>query len=209
MKKNPDLIRDLHDYDVLLDTNEIFMFGVENYNLGNGADNQSEPGIEYIIANRLIRNLRLCQHHNKGKELVIHMKTCGGFWEEGMAMYDAIRHYPEHVKIISYTHARSMSSIILQAADHRVLMPNSNFMFHDGEFYVGGTVKQVYSSVEWAKKVVDPAMMKIYTERLKEKGKVKNPERWLRELMDKKEDVYFTPNEAVYYGFADEVANFE
>ena len=38
-----------------------------------------------------------------------------------------------------------MSSYILQAGDERILLPNSYFMFHDGEMWTGGTVKQAKS----------------------------------------------------------------
>jgi ATP-dependent protease ClpP protease subunit len=144
---------------------------------------------------------------NPNKDIVIHMKTCGGDYHEGMAIYDTIKNCPNHVTIISYTHARSMSSLIIQAADLRLTMPNSYFMIHDGSLFIGGTVKQVNSYVEFTK-VSDNTMMDIYIDVMREKGFLKTDEQrynWLRDKMDKKEEVYLTAEEAIEYGFIDKI----
>lgn len=137
------------------------------------------------------------------------MKTCGGDWKEGMAIYDAIKSCPNQVIILNYTHARSMSSLIFQAADKRVMMPHSTFMFHDGTMAINGTVKQFYTEYEQTK-IQEDQMLNIYIDSMKKKGKMKNdkPEKirkWLRDQMDKKEDVYLSAEQAVEYGFADEI----
>lgn len=195
--------------DLDLKSNHIYLFGIESYSYGGGADAAYEPGVEYVMTNRFIRNLNLCMRVNAEKPLVIHMKTCGGDWTEGMAIYDAIRSFPWPVTIINYTHARSMSSLILQAANKRVMMPNSYFMFHDGTFGMEGTIKQVRSAMKFEAKA-EETMLEIYAKSMKLHGKLSNkkPEdikKWLRTRMDKEEDVYLSANEAVEYGFADEV----
>jgi ATP-dependent protease ClpP protease subunit len=184
--------------------------GTENHANGSG-EAIDEPGIEYTISNKFIRNINLCMRSNPDKSILIHMKTCGGWWEEGMAIYDAIKACPVPITILNYTHARSMSSIVLQAANKRVMMPNSYFMFHDGSLDLGGTVKQVQSSIDFGK-VTDETMMNIYVDAMKytPTSKVKSWSKkrlraWLRDQMDKKEDVFLTAEEAVYYGFADEI----
>jgi ATP-dependent protease ClpP protease subunit len=207
--KSDDPVFHLHEYDVDLASNHIYLFGSESYAAGNGGSHDTEPGVEYVIANRFIRNLNLCMRVNPDTPVVIHMKTCGGYWEEGMAIYDAIKSCPFPVTILSYTHARSMSSLIFQAANKRVMMPHSSFMFHDGDVTLSGTVKQVNTSVEFGK-VANEQMMKIYIDNMKLSGKFKNRSRkyiasWLRDQMDKKEDVYMTAHQAVEYGFADQV----
>lgn len=210
-----DSIYDIHAHDINLKTNEIFLFGIQDYIAGVGSEDSAEPGIEYVIANRFLRNMHLCMRSNPGKPLLIHMKTNGGYWEEGMAIYDAIKAYPSPVTILSYTHARSMSSLILLAANKRVLMPNSYFMFHDGTMAIDGTTKQVESGVEFGKSATD-TMMDIYVRAMKEQGMMSDKSekqiyRWLRSEMDKKEDVYIPAKQAVELGFADEVfdANWE
>lgn len=169
-----------------------------------------EPGVEYQMALRLIQNLRILSNKDKNRPILIHMKTCGGNWEEGMAIYNAIRFCPNKITILSYTHARSMSSLILQAADKRVLMPNSYFLFHEGTIGLVGTVKYFESYAEYHKMVIKPTMLNIYIEVLKRTGKHTrwSPERikeMLQERIDKQQDVYLTEVEAVEWGFADEI----
>jgi len=165
-----------------------------------------DPGVEYMMASRIIRNLRMLVLRGDGP-ILIHMKSCGGYETEGFAIYDTILSCPCHVTILSYTHARSMSSIILQAADHRVLMPSSYFMFHRGTLEVDGDVTAVQSYIQFSK-LWERQMLDIYTVKMKQKGKyIKWSEKRIRELIDeemnKKVDVYLTAQEAVDWGLAD------
>lgn len=189
----------------------IYLIG-EDVNYHSGDTDRKEPGVEYKMSARLIKNLQILSQIDPRRPILIHMKTCGGDWQEGMAIYDAIWACPNPIAILSYTHARSMSSIILQAADRRVLMPHSYFLIHEGTLGAIGTAKSVHSFVDWDNRIVRPTMLNIYTERLKQKGKFQRraPERikeMLQEEMDKKEDVYLTAQEAVEWGFADDVFN--
>lgn len=200
--KPNDIVSHIHDYNLDLVSNHIYLMGEETY----GEIFESvEPGVEYILANRFIRNLNLCMRVNPDKPIVVHMKTCGGDWNEGMAIYDCIKACPNPVTIINYTHARSMSSIIFQAANKRVMMPHSYFLFHDGILSVDGTNKQVYASVEY-NKIADAQMIDIYVEAMGRTGvKPAEAKKWLRAQLDKKEDVYLLPPDAIKYGFADEI----
>jgi ATP-dependent protease ClpP protease subunit len=199
-----------HDGDLNLEDHAIYLFGAESRASCVGEGDDGEPGVEYVMANRLIRNLETLKVRNPNKDILIHMKTNGGFWEEGMAIYDAIRACPVHVTILNYTHARSMSSLIFLAANKRVMMPHSSFMFHMGTMGMYGTVKSFMSFAEFERRMAQPTMLDIYTDALKEQGKHKHksPAK-IRELlqfnMDKKEEVYLTAKEAVQWGFADEV----
>jgi ATP-dependent protease ClpP protease subunit len=210
-KKTEDIVRTLHEFDVDLQSNHIYLMSTEFYSFG-AEDPISEPGIDFTIANRFIRNLNLCMRVNHDKSILVHMKTCGGDWEEGMAIYDIIKSCPMPITILNYTHARSMSSIIFQAANKRVMMPNSSFMFHDGTFEIGGTVKSVNSTVDFYKLSTE-TMSNIYLTSVRESEKFKGKtdaqiKKWLRDQMDKKEDVYLTAKETVEYGFADEIFDF-
>ncbi len=147
------------------------------------------------------------------KPIVIHMKTPGGYWEDGMAIYDAIKACPNPVTILSYAHARSMSSIILQAANKRVLMPHAYFMIHEGSMDVGGTNKQVNSYVKFSK-TFDREALDIYGGVMRESGTMKGRtllsiKRWLQGKMDKTEEVYLTSHQAVELGLVDEVFDYD
>ena len=60
------------------------------------------------------------------------MQSPGGSWPDGVAVYDSIIASTSPVTIIAYGYASSMTSVILQAADKRVLMPHTEFMVHFG-----------------------------------------------------------------------------
>ena len=199
----------MHNQNIDPHARELFLLGEDEADF-DPCDGFPEPGVEFRMSNRLIKNLRFLTLDNLDP-ILIHMKTCGGDWIEGMAIYDAIRTCPCYVTILSYTHARSMSSVILQAADKRVLMPSSYFLFHYGTISYTGDARAVRSQAEWEKTVCMPAMLDVYIERLVAgPGKLKGekPEvvrEWLESQMEKHNDVFFTADQAVSYGFADEI----
>lgn len=195
----------LHDYSVDPENREIYVSG-EPSSIENQYD--VEPGVEFIMADRFVKNIRFLALQSN-KPILAHLKTCGGNWQEGMAMYDAIKLCPCNVTVLSYTHARSMSSIILQAADWRVLMPNSYFLFHYGTEFLSGDVPSVLSQAEHAKHDVK-VMLDIYVERAKKgaafKGMIDTEiRRVFKTEMEKKTDVYLTSEQAIKWGLADEV----
>lgn len=210
--KSDDHVWHVHEYDVDLQSNHIYLMGMEGYAAGH-EEAIGEPGVEYSMANRFIRNLNICMRANPDKPVVIHMKTCGGDWTEGMAIYDAIKSCPMPVTILNYTHARSMSSLILQAANKRVMMPHSYFMYHDGTLAYSGVAKLVESNFKFDK-LNEATMLNIYIDSMKIKGKFKSWSRkriyaYLRDQMDKKEDVFINAKDAVEQGFADSVFNYD
>ncbi len=201
-------VQEIHEYGLDAEDFNIYLEGIPK-ECGSAADLE-EPGVEYQMASRFIKNLHILSALDRKRPILIHMKTCGGFWEEGMAIYDAIKACPNPTTILSHTHARSISSIILQAARKRALMPHSYFLFHEGSLALAGTTKGVLTSAEWIKKVLNPTMLEIYTSSLKRKGKFSAwPANRIRVMlqrqMDKKEDVFLTAKQAVEWGFADEV----
>jgi len=100
--------------------------------------------------------------------------------------------------------------MILSAADKRVMMPHSTFMFHQGTFGTHGTTKTAITELEELKKGAE-IMLDIYVDILKnsngsmrKKAKYKIRE-WLVSEMNLKEDVYLTAKEAIELGFADSI----
>lgn len=206
--QSSDVIHDIHSNGIDVSNNEIYLVGEEIYVSGVGVEETSEPGIEYLIASRFIKNLNILSN-NSDDSITIHMKTCGGDWTEGMAIYDAIKACKNDITIINYTHARSMSSLIFLAADKRIMMPHSTYMIHEGSIHTGGTIKQFRTEVEQNDKSMDQ-MMTVYVNHLhgkthwkgKTKLQIKN---WLIKQMKDKEEFYMSAAEAVKYGFADKI----
>jgi len=205
-----DALTHIHDYNIDIDKREIYLFGREETKSGtnDGDDITSEPGVDFMMANQFIKNIRILQSVSSDP-ILIHMKTCGGMWTEGMAIYDAIKACPNYVVILNYTHARSMSSIILQAADWRAMMPYSTFMFHQGTQGFEGTKTQFQTEYEQTQISVRQ-MLDIYAGSMTESvlhGKKSPAQRrkWLSDKMLKHEDVYLSAQEAIDHGFADQV----
>jgi len=203
-----DNIYNIHEYNIDIKTHELYLFGEEIYMTGTGDEVAAEQGVEYTMANKFIRNLNILSRKSTGN-ILIHMKTCGGDWHEGMAIYDAIKACPNFVTIINYTHARSMSSLIFLAADFRVMMPHSTYMYHEGTFGTSGTTKQARTELTELQKSNDQ-MIEIYVDHLKTKGNKKSwskkrIRKWLVDQMNQYEEVYLSAEDAVKHGFANEV----
>ena len=210
MRKTPDrvlsdayTVESLQEYWVDLENRELWIRGAD----ASTVDMDSgEPGVEYMMATRTIMNLNLLRR--RGNEPVLaHLHTCGGSWTEGMAIYDALRFMPYHVTALSYTHARSMSSLIFQAADLRLCMPNSYVMIHHGTLELSGEYSAVISNAKWAERD-SKTMLDIYVEKAKGSKKFKgvailDVRREMLSLMGQRGDVFLTPREAIEWGLAD------
>lgn len=202
-----DIIGHINAYGIDVEHREIFLFPREEYAYGGGEEALPEPGVEFMLANQFIKNLRLLSNISSEDPILIHLKSCGGDWHEGLAMYMAIKACPCHVTMLNYASARSMSSIIFCAADYRVMMPYSTYMVHTGTNCIVGTGTQVVTEYEEMQKA-DKIMFDIYVEKLKEAEKFKGwsnkrIETWLRKRMKEKEEVYFDAEEAIEHNFAD------
>jgi len=203
-----DEIYTIQEFGLDIHAREIWLTPSDHYSLGVEEPLYSAPGVEYTMASQFLKNLKTLEKCGD-EPILIHLKTNGGEWHEGMAIYDAIKFSPCLITILNYTEARSMSSLIFSAGDKRVMMPHSSFMFHDGTMGMEGTVKQFLNEANQLKKT-GQQMMDIYTGVMRfssmwaDKSE-KDLEEWLRGHMDKKEEVYLSAKEAVKYGFADEV----
>lgn len=210
--KNPmrvnELLNDVHNYSASLASREIFL---HNHYMSDSGD--LNPGVEYKMANIFIKNLR-SMDLKSSDPITIHMHSVGGEWADGMAIYDAIAMSKSYITIIAYGQAESMSSIIYQAADLRLITPHAHFMAHYGSTDAGGEYLNVQNWVKWEKHICD-VMLDIYAEQcvnglfFKEKYNTNEPQiskvkNFLATKL-KSGDWYMTAEEAVHYGFADKV----
>ena len=196
-----ELVSTVHEHGINIHTRELYLHG----HIG---ESEEEPGVDYRMAVRLEKNLRLL---NKSATLpiLIHMHTGGGEWHDGMGIYDAIQSSPSIVTILGYGSISSMSSVILQAADFRVLMPHSEFMTHYGSIAVECNSVSAKSAIDWNEKC-NKIMLEIYAEKCKEGGRFKgyslsSIKKFIDTKMRQKQEWYLNSREAVEYGFADAV----
>lgn len=121
--KNLDIFSQWMDYGINLRSNLMY--------LGSFEDSKGdEVGVDFRLADFTIKALGLLD--SQDRPVTILMNNIGGDEYHGMAIYDAIKECENTVTIKVYGHAMSMGSIILQAADYRIMTPNSKMMVHYG-----------------------------------------------------------------------------
>lgn len=191
---NRDDVDKFHDYALYIPKRAIYL-GSESV-----AEDGQESGVEATMAQRLIKNLAILDGLSND-DITIIMNNPGGDIIHGMAIYDAIKSCQSHVTIKVLGYAMSMGSIILQAADERVLGPNSRVMIHYGTFGMDSHAKTVYKWTEENKKY-DKWMENMYLEKIRQKQaafKLKT----LQKMLDF--DTILTPEEAISLGLADKI----
>lgn len=148
------------DNDIYLPTRTIYM-GSALYT------EDGESGTDHMMAESMVKALHILDSQAKSgdKPITIIMNNIGGDEYHGMAIFDAIQNCKNHVTIKVYGHAMSMGSIILQAADHRMMTKNSRVMIHYGTFGVHDHSKSSYKWTDEGKKF-DKIMEDIYLEKI-------------------------------------------
>lgn len=196
-------ITEIHTHDIDFENRIIYLHG------GDPVDG-CEPGVDYRMSSKFIKNLNILTLSSKDP-IFIHMNTIGGEWSYGMAIYDAIKKCPCHITIVAYSWARSMSSIIFQAADKRILMPYACFMIHWGTYSDSGHYLTVKSGMEFGQKT-EKMMLDIYSEKCvdgpffkSQNMNVQDVSKYIEDKIITKSDWWLTAEEAVHYGFADQV----
>jgi ATP-dependent protease ClpP protease subunit len=138
------------------------------------------------------------------------MHLPGGHWQDCLGMYDAIKASKADVVILAYAKAESSSSVLLQAADLRILMPNTNVLIHYGSFSMDAEhSKAAAAGIEWNERECDK-MVDVFTDRCMNSSIYKE-KNWKRMMAKKhiisqlasKCDWILTAQQAVDYGFAD------
>lgn len=207
MSNNKDYDNDLsniHTHNIDLKNREIYLHSYVS-------ENDEEPGVDYRSAIIFEKNIRYLNTLSI-EPILIHMHLPGGMWSDCLGIYDAIKFSKSKTILLAYGSVESASSVILQAADLRILMPNTNVLIHYGSFSINEEhSKAAASSVQWNEKECDK-MVDIFTEKcsISEMAKNKN---W-KKMMAKKHiisqlankcDWILTASEAVEYNFADGV----
>jgi ATP-dependent protease ClpP protease subunit len=195
------LISDIQSYNINYFTRELYLH--PKY-----TEDDENPGVDFKMATTFIKNLNLLDYQGKDN-ILVHLHSPGGAWHDGMAIFHAMRLAKSTVNILAYAEASSMSGIMLQAGDKRVLMPDCDILIHHGSIALDDNSMAVKSGADWNDKLCK-RMLQIFAERavvgpyFKERkfsvGKVKS---FIDRKIKEKVDWYLTSEEAVYYGIAD------
>lgn len=195
-------LHDIHNYNIDIDNREVY--------LHSSFDTEEENGVDYrsaIVFEKNIRYLNLISL----EPIIVHMHLPGGDWQDCLGIYDTIKNSKAKIGIIACAKVESSSSVLLQAADLRVLSLNTNFLIHYGSISVDNEHKAALSTIQWSEKESNK-MIDIFTERCMN-SKIAQEKNWKKMMTKKhiitqlatKRDWILTSEEAVYYGFADGV----
>jgi ATP-dependent protease ClpP protease subunit len=182
-KFKKDDIDQFMDNDIYLPTRTVYM-GSMFYT------EDGETGTDHSMAEQIIKCLHVLDNidepSRKGdKPITIIMNNIGGDEYHGMAIFDAIKNCKSHITIRVHGHAMSMGSIILQAADRRVMTKNSKIMIHYGTFGIYDHSKISYKWTDEGKKF-DRMMEDLFLSKID--GRKLTLEKYLT-LIGKQEDI--------------------
>jgi ATP-dependent Clp protease protease subunit len=195
-KPNNDVIAQFHDYGIYVPTRTLYM-GSEN--VATESD-FAESGCDAIMAERMIKNLHVLESLSK-EPITIFCNNVGGDEYHCFAIYDSIKACKSHVTIKVRGHAMSAGSIILQAADERIISPSSRQMIHYGTWGVTDHSKTYQKWAEEGRKI-DSWMENMYLERIKAKHPMFKLSK-IQKMLD--HDTFFNAQESVSIGLADKV----
>lgn len=190
----------IHNYSIDINNREIYL---HSYILDT-----EESGVDYrsaIVFEKNIRHLNLISND----PILIHMHLPGGDWEDCLGIYDTIKSSKSKTTILAYSKVQSASSIIFQASDRRILMPNVNILIHYGSISIDDEHKAAISSLQWSEKesskMIDIFVEKWMSSPMSAEKKWKRPfaKKHIQSQLATKSDWILTAEESVYYGFAD------
>lgn len=196
------------------DIYNIHTFGLDVKNrevyLHSYIDTVEEEGVEYRPAIMFEKNIRYLNSLSSDP-ILIHMHLPGGVWEDCFAMFDTITNSKSYITILAYAKVESASSVLLQAAPQRILMPNAHVLIHYGSLSIDNEHKAAMSSLAWSEKE-SQKMIEIFTEKCMV-SEIAQTKKWKKMMVKKhivsqlanKSDWILTSEEAVQYGFADGV----
>lgn len=198
---NHNTLSTIHDYNIDVERREIYLHSYIS-------DENDEPGVDYRSAIIFEKNLRYLNTLSLDP-ILIHMHLPGGDWQDCLGIYDAIKASKSKIIIVASAKVESSSSVLLQAADLRILTVNTNFLIHYGSISVDNEHKAALSMVQWSEKESEK-MIEIFTEKCINSSIYKE-KNWKRMIARKhivgqlatKRDWILTAEEAVRYGFAD------
>jgi ATP-dependent Clp protease, protease subunit len=169
---------------------------------------EEEPGVEYRMASTFVKNLHILESQNH-QNILVHMHSDGGEWSDGMAIFNTIRCLKSSVTILAYAQASSMSGVILQAGDKRVLMPDCHVMIHYGSIALDDNATAAKHAVDQNEKE-NKRMLEVFARRAingkyftERNYKLKRIMSFIDSKIRYYSDWYLNAEEAVYFGFAD------
>lgn len=200
MSKNHDILKEIHELNVDVQNRTMFLHG----HTGDDED----PGMEFRSSNQFIKNFMYLDRIDK--PIYIHQQNIGGDVSCAFMIYDIICNAKSHVTIICHGSVMSGGTLVLQAADERISMPNCEFMLHYGgsdtpvgDFISAKSYMSYYNKS--IKKMVD-----IYAEKMQNSPQFQNKNitqmrKWIDTKFKNNGEWYLSSQESRDYGLIDKI----
>lgn len=130
------------------------------------------------------------------EDVVIRLNSNGGDVFQGIEIYNYLKNHPSNITVEVTGVAASAATFIVAGADKAIMNTGTSFMIHEASSFAWGNkaeLKKVLNALE----TIDDSIIAIYTEKTGQTTEQLND--WMEE------EKWFTAEEAVKYGFADEV----
>lgn len=149
------------------------------------------------VAMEIIRQLRYLAGEDASKPITLVINSGGGEVVAGLAIYDTMRMLPCDVNTVCVGEASSMAALLFAAGAHRCILPSAYVMIHDPLLTgCGGTALSVEAV----------ASRLMHTRRQVAEILARHTGHSVDEVLDcTARDTYFSAEEAVQWGLADEV----
>lgn len=151
------------------------------------------------VAMETIRQLRYLAGEDAAKPITLVINSGGGEVVAGLAIYDTMRMLPCDVNTVCVGEASSMAALLFAAGAHRCILPSAYVMIHDP--LIGG------SGVTGSALTVEAMTSRLM--RIRQQVAeilAKHTGHSVEEVLDRTaRDTYFSAQEAVQWGLADEV----
>jgi ATP-dependent Clp protease protease subunit len=152
--------------------------------------------IDDKLQSRALKSIHLLNQSRRPFKIML--SSGGGAVHAGMSIFDGIRTSPNRVTVVGTGHVQSMASIILQAADHRVLQASATLMLHDGSFTAYDMEAKTHERwADWSRKTRD-WMYELLASKTK-----KNKTYW--QSICSSADAIFTAEHALEVGLVDAI----
>ncbi len=129
-------------------------------------------------------------------DILIKLNSPGGDVFEGIEIYNYLKDHPSKVTVEVVGVAASAATFIISGADKVVMNTGTTIMIHEASTFTWGNKQDIQKTLN-ALETIDESIVSIYVE------KTGQSEQQLIDWMN--EETWFTSQEAVDYGFADEI----
>nr|WP_269745548.1 ATP-dependent Clp protease proteolytic subunit [Thermobifida cellulosilytica] len=150
------------------------------------------------IANRIVGELLLLSAEDRHRDITLYINSPGGSVTAGMAIYDVMQYIPNDVRTVAMGLAASMGQMLLCAGTRgkRYALPHTRIMMHQPSGGIGGTASDIRILADQLLYV-----KRMFLERIS--LHTGQPIEQIEKDADR--DRWFTAQEALEYGFIDEV----